>query len=170
MRGEMILACAAMICGVLVSAADAGDGTHRTVIYDREVFEVGFFQGIEGPMADAQGRHPGDEVCVEAAGYVPRYALLSDSKGEDHRLRFQHDQAQADDLVQYERVCPAYSSSGGLRRCAIGMVFGTMPEQQNGYISSSWRRTSGCQTTSSKCTRYRTSEGKKVLLITWASW
>ena len=171
MRHYMIPAFAALICGVLVSAANAGDGMHRTVVYDGEVFEVG------GSFKESKDLW----LSLKDVTRVTKFVLKPQGMCRD-TLCYPIPKARSKEFL-FNTVKPKPTTWFNMSEFARLIhhpvayddaqsvwYFGAMPEQQNGYISSLIAPDFRLPDTKFQMHSLSDFRGKKVLLITWASW
>jgi|SRR6185503_6426076 hypothetical protein len=171
MRSNLIFACAALICGVLVSAAEAGDGQNRRVIYDGEVFELGgSFKESKDLWMSLKDLTRVTKFVLKPQGVCRDKLCYPIPKGRTKDFLFNTTKPKPTtwfNMSEFARLIHhpvAYDDAQSV------WYFGSMPEEQNGYISS--LMAPDFRLPDSKFEMHSLSDfrGKKVLLITWASW
>ena len=171
MRHYMIPAFAALICGVLVSAANAGDGMHRTVVYDGEVFEVGgSFKESKDLWLSLKDVTRVTKFVLKPQGMCRDTLCYPIPKARSKEFLFNTAKPKPTtwfNMSEFARLIHhpvAYDDAQSV------WYFGAMPEQQNGYIASLMAPDFRLPDPKFQMHSLSDFRGKKVLLITWASW
>ena len=172
MRINMILACAALIFGVLVSAAEAGDGQqNRRVIYDGEVFELGgSFKESKDLWMSLKDLTRVTKFVLKPQGVCREKLCYPIPKGRTRDFLFNTTKPKPTtwfNMSEFARLIHhpvAYDDAQSV------WYFGAMPEQRNGYISSLMAPNFSLPDPKFQMHSLSDFRGKKVLLITWASW
>ena len=171
MRSYMISALAVLVGAVLVSDARAGDGSHRTVVYDGAVFEVG------SSFNDSKELW----MSLEDVTRVTKFVLKPQGMCRD-TLCYPIPKARSKDFL-FKTTKPKPTTWFNMSEFARLIhhpvayddaqsvwYFGAMPEQQNGYIASLMAPDFRLPDPKLQMHALSDFKGKKVLLITWASW
>jgi hypothetical protein len=164
----MLFVCAAVLGGVLCAGADAGSGPRRTVIYNGEVHEVGLsFEQSDDLWLTLKDLTRVTKFVLKPQGMCFEKLCFPIPKARTKQFVLKQAKTTWFNVSEFARLIHqpvAYDQNQAV------WYFGPRADEQNGFISSLEAPDFSLPDANGQMHSLRNFRGKKVLLITWASW